>query len=115
MQWTSRGAGRSGGALALRRLSCSIDEADAVGLGDDGALAALGARGRPVAALVLRHHKRLDGSSYHGYTEANLSPQPDSRRRRGLTDRDRGAAAPTRSSVEINTATGAASAIRWRR
>ena len=62
-------------AVGIRRLSCSIDEADAVGLGDNRALAALGAEGRPVAALVLRHHERLDGSSYHRYAKApDLSP-----------------------------------------
>ncbi len=39
------------------------------------ALAALGADGRPVAALVLRHHERLDGSGYHRYAKApDLSP-----------------------------------------
>jgi HD-GYP domain-containing protein (c-di-GMP phosphodiesterase class II) len=39
------------------------------------ALAALGADGQPVAALVLRHHERLDGSGYHRYARApDLSP-----------------------------------------
>ena len=39
------------------------------------ALAALGADGQPVAALVLRHHERLDGSGYHRYAKApDLSP-----------------------------------------
>ena len=39
------------------------------------ALAALGAGGEPVAALVLRHHERLDGSGYHRYAKAaDLSP-----------------------------------------
>ncbi len=39
------------------------------------ALAALGPAGQPVAALVLRHHERLDGSGYHRYARApDLSP-----------------------------------------
>lgn len=39
------------------------------------ALAALGTDGQPVAALVLRHHERLDGSGYHRYARAyDLSP-----------------------------------------
>jgi len=39
------------------------------------ALAALGGDGRSVAALVLRHHERLDGSGYHRYVRgADLSP-----------------------------------------
>ncbi len=39
------------------------------------ALASLGDDGRPVAALVLRHHERLDGSGYHRYVRGNdLSP-----------------------------------------
>ncbi len=41
----------------------------------DRALAALGAGGRSVAALVLRHHERLDGSGYHRYVRGtDLSP-----------------------------------------
>ncbi len=37
--------------------------------------AAFGADGTPVAALVLRHHERLDGSGYHRYARgADLSP-----------------------------------------
>jgi HD-GYP domain-containing protein (c-di-GMP phosphodiesterase class II) len=39
------------------------------------ALAALGAHGRSVASLVLRHHERLDGSGYHRNAMApDLSP-----------------------------------------
>src|SRR6266478_6090248 len=39
------------------------------------ALAALGGEGQAVAALVLRHHERLDGSGYHrGVRRPDLSP-----------------------------------------
>lgn len=39
------------------------------------ALACLGDDGRPIAALVLRHHERLDGTGYHRYAKApDLSP-----------------------------------------
>lgn len=39
------------------------------------ALASLGGEGKFVAALVLRHHERLDGSGYHRYVHGNdLSP-----------------------------------------
>jgi HD-GYP domain-containing protein (c-di-GMP phosphodiesterase class II) len=39
------------------------------------ALAPLGDEGKAVAALVLRHHERLDGSGYHRYAKApDLSP-----------------------------------------
>ena len=39
------------------------------------ALASLGGDGKAVAALVLRHHERLDGSGYHRYaTGPDLSP-----------------------------------------
>ncbi len=39
------------------------------------ALVSLGEDGKPVAALVLRHHERLDGSGYHRYARGNdLSP-----------------------------------------
>jgi HD-GYP domain-containing protein (c-di-GMP phosphodiesterase class II) len=39
------------------------------------ALASLGGDGKAVAALVLRHHERLDGSGYHRYAKApDLSP-----------------------------------------
>ncbi|MDW4550468.1 HD domain-containing phosphohydrolase [Defluviimonas sp. D31] len=39
------------------------------------ALACLGADGRAIAGLVLRHHERLDGTGYHRYAKApDLSP-----------------------------------------
>jgi HD-GYP domain-containing protein (c-di-GMP phosphodiesterase class II) len=39
------------------------------------ALAPLGGEGKSVAALVLRHHERLDGSGYHRYARSSdLSP-----------------------------------------
>src|SRR4029079_13066420 len=39
------------------------------------ALTSLGGEGKAVAALVLRHHERLDGSGYHRYARGNdLSP-----------------------------------------
>ncbi len=39
------------------------------------ALASLGEEGKAVAALVLRHHERLDGTGYHRYARGNdLSP-----------------------------------------
>ena len=39
------------------------------------ALASLGGEGKSVAALVLRHHERLDGTGYHRYAKApDLSP-----------------------------------------
>ena len=39
------------------------------------ALLPLGNDGRSVAALVLRHHERLDGTGYHRYAKASdLSP-----------------------------------------
>ena len=39
------------------------------------ALASLGGEGKSVAALVLRHHERLDGTGYHRYARAtDLSP-----------------------------------------
>jgi HD-GYP domain-containing protein (c-di-GMP phosphodiesterase class II) len=39
------------------------------------ALAVLGGEGKAVAALVLRHHERLDGSGYHRYVRgSDLSP-----------------------------------------
>jgi HD-GYP domain-containing protein (c-di-GMP phosphodiesterase class II) len=39
------------------------------------ALASLGGEGKSIAALVLRHHERLDGSGYHRYARAtDLSP-----------------------------------------
>ena len=43
------------------------------------ALASLGGEGEPVAALVLRHHERLDGSGYHRYAKApTFHPPPAS-------------------------------------
>lgn len=39
------------------------------------ALASLGGDGKAIAALVLRHHERLDGTGYHRYAKASdLSP-----------------------------------------
>jgi HD-GYP domain-containing protein (c-di-GMP phosphodiesterase class II) len=39
------------------------------------ALASLGGEGKPIAALVLRHHERLDGTGYHRYARGtDLSP-----------------------------------------
>lgn len=39
------------------------------------ALASLGGDGKAIAALVLRHHERIDGSGYHRYARGNdLSP-----------------------------------------
>jgi HD-GYP domain-containing protein (c-di-GMP phosphodiesterase class II) len=39
------------------------------------ALASLGGEGKAIAALVLRHHERLDGTGYHRYAKApDLSP-----------------------------------------
>ena len=39
------------------------------------ALASLGGEGKSIAALVLRHHERLDGTGYHRYAKApDLSP-----------------------------------------
>ena len=39
------------------------------------ALVSLGGEGNPVAALVLRHHERFDGTGYHRYAKAaDLSP-----------------------------------------
>ena len=60
-----------GGALTAR-------ETDAARLHPyhgERALASLGGEGKAVAALVLRHHERLDGSGYHRYAKApDLSP-----------------------------------------
>jgi HD-GYP domain-containing protein (c-di-GMP phosphodiesterase class II) len=57
----------------MRAGPLSIRESDAARLHPyhgERALASLGGEGRPVAALVLRHHERLDGSGYHRYARA---------------------------------------------
>src|SRR6476661_1036768 len=57
-----------------RTTSASWRETDAARLHPyhgERALAALGGEGKAVAALVLRHHERLDGSGYHRYARAN--------------------------------------------
>ncbi len=62
----------------MKATPLSIREVDAAHLHPyhgERALAALGSDGQPVAALVLRHHERLDGSGYHRYAKApDLSP-----------------------------------------
>lgn len=62
----------------LRPAPLAVREADAARLHPyhgERALAALGAEGQAVAALVLRHHERLDGTGYHRYAKApDLSP-----------------------------------------
>ena len=62
----------------MRAGALTARETDAVRLHPyhgERALASLGEDGRPVAALVLRHHERLDGSGYHRYARApDLSP-----------------------------------------
>ena len=62
----------------MRAGALTIREADAARLHPyhgERALASLGECGKPVAALVLRHHERLDGSGYHRYARApDLSP-----------------------------------------
>ena len=62
----------------LRSTPFSARETDAAQLHPyhgERALRALGAEGQPVAALVLRHHERLDGSGYHRQAKApDLSP-----------------------------------------
>jgi HD-GYP domain-containing protein (c-di-GMP phosphodiesterase class II) len=59
------------GALTARE----IDAARLHPYHGDRALAALGGEGKSVAALVLRHHERIDGSGYHRYVRGNdLSP-----------------------------------------
>ena len=40
------------------------------------ALASLGGEGKAVAALVLRHHERLDGSGYHRYAAVPIFRPP---------------------------------------
>ena len=62
----------------MRPGALSVRETDAARLHPyhgERALAALGGEGKSVAALVLRHHERLDGSGYHRYVHGNdLSP-----------------------------------------
>jgi HD-GYP domain-containing protein (c-di-GMP phosphodiesterase class II) len=62
----------------MRASPLSVREVDALRLHPyhgERALASLGEDGKPVAALVLRHHERLDGSGYHRYARAtDLSP-----------------------------------------
>lgn len=62
----------------MRPGALSVRETDAARLHPyhgERALAALGGEGKAVAALVLRHHERLDGSGYHRYVHGNdLSP-----------------------------------------
>jgi HD-GYP domain-containing protein (c-di-GMP phosphodiesterase class II) len=62
----------------MRTGPLTIRETDAARLHPyhgERALASLGGDGKPVAALVLRHHERLDGSGYHRYARApDLSP-----------------------------------------
>jgi HD-GYP domain-containing protein (c-di-GMP phosphodiesterase class II) len=65
-------------ATWMRAGPLTVRETDAARLHPyhgERALASLGAEGKPVAALVLRHHERLDGSGYHRYAKApDLSP-----------------------------------------
>ena len=60
------------------RPACSNRERDEARLHayyGERALAAFGKEGRPLAAIVLRHHERLDGSGYHRNAGASdLSP-----------------------------------------
>jgi HD-GYP domain-containing protein (c-di-GMP phosphodiesterase class II) len=62
----------------MRASPLSTREVDAVRLHPyhgERALTSLGEEGKPVAALVLRTHERLDGSGYHRYARAHdLSP-----------------------------------------
>jgi HD-GYP domain-containing protein (c-di-GMP phosphodiesterase class II) len=62
----------------MRAGALTAREADAARLHPyhgERALASLGREGKDVAALVLRHHERLDGSGYHRYVRGNdLSP-----------------------------------------
>lgn len=62
----------------MRTGPLTIRETDAARLHPyhgERALVSLGGDGKPVAALVLRHHERLDGSGYHRYARApDLSP-----------------------------------------
>lgn len=60
-------------ATWMRAGPLTIRETDAARLHPyhgERALASLGGDGQPVAALVLRHHERLDGSGYHRYARA---------------------------------------------
>jgi HD-GYP domain-containing protein (c-di-GMP phosphodiesterase class II) len=60
-----------GGALTAREM----DSARLHPYHGERALVSLGGEGNPVAALVLRHHERLDGTGYHRYAKApDLSP-----------------------------------------
>jgi HD-GYP domain-containing protein (c-di-GMP phosphodiesterase class II) len=60
-----------GGALTQRE----TDAAHLHPYHGERALASLGSEGKPVAALVLRHHERLDGTGYHRYVRGtDLSP-----------------------------------------
>lgn len=65
-------------SIWMRQTPFSARETDAAHLHPyhgERALAHLGPEGQPVAALVLRHHERLDGTGYHRYAKApDLSP-----------------------------------------
>jgi len=62
----------------MRAGALTARETDAIHLHPyhgERALASLGGDGKGVAALVLRHHERLDGTGYHRYAKApDLSP-----------------------------------------
>jgi len=62
----------------MREKALTTRETDSIRLHPyhgERALVPLGGDGNPVAALVLRHHERLDGSGYHRYAKApDLSP-----------------------------------------
>jgi HD-GYP domain-containing protein (c-di-GMP phosphodiesterase class II) len=62
----------------MRAGALTVRETDAARLHPyhgERALASLGREGKSVAALVLRHHERLDGSGYHRYVRGtDLSP-----------------------------------------
>src|SRR5258708_25192296 len=65
-------------SIWMRAGALTEREADAARLHPyhgDRALQSLGGEGKAVAALVLRHHERLDGSGYHRYVRGtDLSP-----------------------------------------
>ncbi len=65
-------------SMWMRAGALTARETDAVRLHPyhgERALASMGDEGKPVAALVLRHHERLDGTGYHRYAKApDLSP-----------------------------------------